>query len=117
MIDKFTFGNSPAALDLTQIIIENGFTYKKTRKLTHILNNFHRMITLTNHMELEVSMYLVRLVYEDSKAKCEVLDEKIRSHALTVLTTAYREWQRRKKVNQSKKKRNVIKQNTLGNSE
>lgn len=106
MIDKFTFGNSPAALDLTQIIIENNFTYKKTRKLTQILNSFNRIIYVTNHLELEHSMYLVRLVYEDCKKKCDILDEKIKSHALTVLSTSYKEWQRRKKTQLSKKKRN-----------
>lgn len=104
MIDLYTYGDSPAAVNLAHIINENGFEYKTTRKITRILNGFSNIITSTNHIDIETSAYLMALVYHDFVIKCDALEnEKIRKHTLTVLSTRYKHWQRRKNTQKSKK--------------
>ncbi len=104
MIDIYTYGDSPAAINLAHIINENEYTYKTTRKITRILNGFSNIITSTNHIDLETSTYLMDLVYHDFVKKCDGLEnEKVRKHTLTVLSTRYKYWQRRKNTQRSKK--------------
>ena len=104
MQDIETYGDSPAAINLAHIINENEHTYKTTRKITRILNGFSNIITSTNHIDLETSTYLMDLVYHDFVKKCDGLEnEKVRKHTLTVLSTRYKYWQRRKNTQRSKK--------------
>ena len=104
MIDIYTYGDSPAAINLAHIINENEHTYKTTRKITRILNGFSNIITSTNHIDLETCTYLMDLVDHDFVKKCDGLEnEKVRKHTLTVLSTRYKYWQRRINTQRSKK--------------
>ncbi len=103
MIDKHTYGDSPAAIDLVRIIQENDLHYFVTRKITRILNGFNNVLVATNHVEKKYLIQLIALVYEDFEKKCDSLDERVISHTKTVLRTTYKNWQRRKNIHRIKK--------------
>ena len=103
MIDKNTFGDSPAAIDLAEIINENGY---KCDKISRILNEFSEILIETNNIPTDTSINMIAIIYSHYKNKCdEISDEKLRSFTKNVLSTNYKGWQFRKNVSKPSKNR------------
>ena len=92
-IDDATFGNSPAALKLAQILRDknDGRLLRKTcRIVSRFADQFAliRKIQISSFREEGQRKYLSQLVYSDAEAtlKTMAIDEEIKSFILNVLT-------------------------------
>lgn len=103
-IDLNTFGSSPAAIKLAEMINEQEYN---PRRVSNILNSFNSMIYHTNSIDVTAAIHIMRLVYEDSIKKCNSLDAPFDSYTKNVLNTSYKLWHKRKNTQQPRKNRKL----------
>lgn len=101
-LDKNTFGDSPAAIVLVDIINERKL---RSDKVTNILVSFNSKIRDLNGVNVTTAIYIMHLVYQDHINKCDSLPEPLNTYTKNVLSTIFKNWQKRKNVIQPRKNR------------
>lgn len=95
----FTFGNSPAAINLCQEL-ERTSKYRK-RKITRLLDRFYCMTNglIKSNMSRENKEYFLQLLYEDNRKNIKASNAKqyLTDLTLNVLSTIHKEKLRRMK--------------------
>lgn len=106
MIDLNTFGDSPAAIILANIVIDKKY---RTDKISRILNEFNKILVETNHIHVNTSINLISIIYNYYIDKCDIMidDDEIKTFTKNVLSTTYKRWQFRKNTLQPKKNRKI----------
>ena len=101
-LNERTFGDSPAAITMVQIINERGLNTKKPGRL---LTRFNKIIADLNHVDLTTAIHVMHLVYEESYDKCESFEEPLNSYTQNVLSSIFKQWLMRKRASEPKKNR------------
>jgi hypothetical protein len=101
-LDDRTFGDSPAAINMVQIINERGLN---PRKPSRLLNRFNKILVDLNHVDLTTAIHVVNLVYLESYEKCETFEEPLNTFTQNILSTKFKQWQIRKNALGLKKNR------------
>ncbi len=102
IIDKNTFGHSPAAIKLAEIVNEMG---ERSDKVSRILVHFNTIIKNLNGVDVTSAIYIMELAYKDHINKCDSLPTPLNTYTKSVLSTSYKLWQVRKNTKQPKKNR------------
>lgn len=101
-LDRNTFGDSPAAIVLVDIINERKL---RSDKVTKILVSFNSKIRDLNGVNVTTAIYIMHLAYQDHINKCDSLPEPLNTYTKNVLSAIYKNWQKRKNVRQPRKNR------------
>lgn len=101
-IDYKTFGDSPAAIKMAQIIVERDLDFRKPARL---LNRFDKITNDLNHVDVTSAIHLMNLLYKESCEKCEAFEEPLNTYTQNVLSTKFKKWQTRKNALGHKKNR------------
>ena len=101
-LDDKTFGDSPAAIKMTQIIIERGLDFRKPARLLH---RFDKIVNDLNNVDITTAIHLMNLLYKESYETCETFTEPLNTYTQNVLSTKFKKWQVRKNVFGLKKNR------------
>jgi hypothetical protein len=101
-LDERTFGDSPAAITMVNIINERGLD---SRKPARLLNRFDKIVNDINHVDVTSAIHLMHLLYKESYEKCETFEEPLNTYTQNVLATKFKIWQKRKTTLTPKKNR------------
>jgi hypothetical protein len=89
-LDKGHFGNSPAAVTLSNIINDNQLGYHS--KISRMLTNYNRILNELKKTHTEVSVGLVQMVYKNYSESADKLPDDVRTFVHNLLTAKYRIW-------------------------
>lgn len=87
MIDKNTFGESPASIVLCDMLNQTGYN---SRKIGRLFNNFDKVIIETSSVDLKIRMILVELYYNESLTKCDNFPTPLNTYSKNVLSGKYK---------------------------
>lgn len=105
MINKFTFGNSPAALVLAAMVNEQNYP---TNKISKILNGYSTMVNAIKDVDLNHRITLVNILYTQYKQGCDSLPTPFNTYTKNVLNTTHKKWYAEHYVGRRKNKRNEL---------
>lgn len=89
MLDIGTYGNTPAAIKLVEIINEKNINSYPIGKLLCAFNTTLNELTKINS---RIGIGLVKMVYMQSSEKAKKLNPEISSYVQNVLSTKYKLW-------------------------
>lgn len=92
-LDKGTFGNSPAAIKLVEIINEKNV---KPAKIAKILTSFDKILADISHVNVTSAIKIVSLLYKEYSNKCKTLESPLDTFTHNVLNTKYKMWLKKK---------------------
>lgn len=89
-LDLYTFGNSPAAINLVKILNETNF---QTKKISSIYAKFNHTLHELEKIDSKIAIGLAKILYMNHKAKYfSDYPEDIKTHCLNVLSMYFKVW-------------------------
>jgi hypothetical protein len=101
-LDKGTFGNSPAAIKLVEILNENNI---RPTRVANILNSFDKILADISHVNVTSAIKIVTMLYKEYSKKCEFLESPLDTFTHNVLNTKYKMWLKKKNAQMPHKNR------------
>lgn len=101
-LDKGTFGNSPAAIKLVEIMNEKNV---KPTKIAKILTSFDKILADISHVNVTSAIKIVGLLYTEYTIKCKTLESPFDTYTHNVLNTKYKMWLKKKNAQLPRKNR------------
>lgn len=102
MLDSGTFGNSPAAITLVDIINEKNIPHAKIGKT---LSGFNLMLNELSKLDTKISVGLAHIIYIDYKSKMNEFPSEVRTFIENLITAKFRIWMKENRGQKPKKHR------------
>jgi len=88
-LDERTFGDSPAAIKLAQIINENNLDSSRVSKF---LQKFNERLKSINHLDKDMANYLGQLIFKEMSKYCTLIPKPLNTYTHNVMCAKYRDW-------------------------
>ena len=93
MLDKNTFGDSPAAETLIKLIIDKTESRKILSKVSRVLERYSRIVNLVGSTDFHLGDYVLKLAL---KSELKIVDgwseEEVKSYTKNLLDAKYKNW-------------------------
>lgn len=89
MIDKGTFGNTPAAIKLAEIINERNIPY---RRIGNLLGTFNTILNEMSNVHSKVSITVVKIIRDKFLLDADKFPLEVRSYVKNLIIGKYRHW-------------------------